>query len=67
GRALIRILMVSQFGDGVALATLELGCRLPAPFTPAPPGTIEGVRVNVHGGLNFNMAVDPRSTLFIEL
>ena len=42
-------------------AILEVGCRLGA----GNPGiTIEGVRVIVHGGLNYNIASDPRLTVF---
>ncbi len=67
GRALIRIHMVSQSGDMEAIATLELGCRLPNPVTPAPPDAIEGIRLNVKGGPNFVIAIDPRSTLFIQI
>ncbi len=67
GRALILIHMVSQSGDMEAFATLELGCRLPDPVTPSPPGTIEGIRLDVKGGLNFDFAIDPRSTLFIQI
>ena len=67
GRALIRIHMVSQSGDMEAIATLELGCRLPNPVTPTPTGTIEGIRLDVEGGLNFDFATDPRSTLFLQI
>lgn len=65
GLAMIRIHLMDEGGNWVADAVLRLGCRLPdANF---PPSTIEGVRVNVQGGLNFNLEVDPTSTLFIEL
>ena len=67
GLALIRIHMVSQFGDMEAIAELELGCRLPDPVTPPPLGTIEGIRLKVKGGLNFDMALDPRATLFLQI
>jgi hypothetical protein len=67
GQALIRIHMVSQFGDMEAIAELELGCRLPAPVTATPAGTIEGIRLKVKGGLNFDMALDPRATLFLQI
>ena len=30
-------------------------------------GTIEGVRVFVDGGLNYNLATDPKLTLFVNL
>ena len=70
GLAMIRIeLFVPSIApfDGetwVADAILTLGCILPEVVVPA--GSIEGVRVNVQGGLNFDIA-DTRSTLFIEL
>lgn len=67
GQAFIRIHMVSDSGDMEAIATLELGCRLPDPVTPTPAGTIEGIRLDVEGGLNFNMEFDPRSTLFLQI
>jgi hypothetical protein len=67
GLALMRIHMVSQFGDMEAIAELELGCRLPEPVTVTPPGTIEGIRLKVKGGLNFDMALDPRATLFLQI
>ena len=64
GNAMIRIALFSG-GAWIADAILRLGCRLPqADF---PTSTIEGGRVNVQGGLNFNEEVDPRATLFIEL
>lgn len=64
GNAMIRIELFSG-GEWIADAVLRLGCRLPnANF---PPSTIEGVRVNVQGGLNFNREEDPRATLFIEM
>ena len=50
-----------------AIATLELGCRLPNPIKETPEGTIEGIRLDVEGGLNFDFAIDPRSTLFIQI
>ncbi len=59
--------MVSQFGDLEAIATLELGCRLPDPVTSTPTGTIEGIRLDVKGGLNFDFAIDPNSTLYIQI
>ena len=63
----MRIHMVSQFGHDEAIARLEIGCRLPQPVTPTPPGTIEGIRLKVKGGPNFDMAIDPRATLFIRV
>ena len=30
-------------------------------------GTIEGARVFVDGGLNYNIAADPKLTLFVNL
>ena len=68
GLALIRIHMVSQFGDMEAIAELELGCRLPDAETLLSPDTvIEGIRLKVKGGLNFDMALDPRATLFLQI
>ena len=60
---MIRIHLLSE-GNWVADAILRLGCRIPG--AKFPLSTIEGVRVNVQDGLNFNIAVDPRATLFIE-
>jgi len=46
-------------------AVLEIGCRLPG--NKGIFGTIEGVRVIVDGGLNYNLPADPKSTLFVNL
>jgi hypothetical protein len=46
-------------------AVLEIGCRLPG--NKGIFGTIEGARVLVDGGLNYNIAADPKSTLFVNL
>ena len=46
-------------------AVLEIGCRLPG--NKGKFGTIEGARVLVDGGLNYNIAADPKSTLFVNL
>jgi hypothetical protein len=46
-------------------AVLEIGCRLPG--NKGIFGTIEGARVLVDGGLNYNLAADPKSTLFVNL
>ncbi len=74
GLAMIRIhLLVDD--QWVADAILRLGCILPGAKVPGAKGgvagagvrggALEGVRVNVQGGLNFNMEVDPGATLFI--
>lgn len=65
GRAQIRVRLVDDVGGTEADAVLEVGCHLPE--NPGPPGTIEGVRLNVRGGLDFNQAIEPRATLFINL
>jgi hypothetical protein len=44
---------------------LEIGCHLPG--NPGAPGTIEGVRLTVLERLDFNQAIEPRATLFINL
>lgn len=63
GRALILVRL--KAGDMEADAILEIGCRLPG--SPGIPGTIEGIRLLISGGQNFNMETDPRSTLFINI
>jgi hypothetical protein len=75
GLAMIRIQLMVD-GNWVADGILRLGCILPMAKVPgakggvADPGVrggaLEGVRVNVQGGLNFNLEEDPRATLFIE-
>ncbi len=77
GLAMIRIQLFAYDGTWIADAILRLGCILPGAKVPGAKGgvagagvrggALEGVRVNVQGGLNFNMEVDPTSTLFIEL
>ena len=64
GRALIRIRLDPQGGKKVD-AVLEIGCRLPG--NDGIFGTIEGVRVMVDGGLNYNLPADPKSTVFVNL
>lgn len=76
GLAMIRIHLLVG-GNWVADAVLTLGCILPGAKVPGGKGgvadegvrggAIEGVRVNVQGGLNFNLEVDPSATVFIEL
>ena len=64
GRALILVHL--EYDDGLeADAILEIGCRLPG--NGGIPGTIEGMRILIGGGLNFNAAADPRATLFVDL
>jgi hypothetical protein len=65
GRALIRVQLKPDFGRR-SDAVLEVGCRLGA-ANPGIPGTIEGVRVMVDGGLYYNLPADPKSTLFVDL
>jgi hypothetical protein len=65
GRAEIRVRLVDDVGGTKAAAILEVGCHLPG--NPGAPGTIEGVRLNILGGLDFNQAIEPRATLFINL
>ncbi len=70
GRAMILVELVADGTGMKANAILELGCRLNAPDTQpggGVPGTIEGIRIVIDGGLNFNVAADPRSTLFVDL
>ena len=63
GRALILVRLKAR---GMrADAILEIGCRLPG--SPGIPCTIEGIRLLLDGGQNFNMVTDPRSTLFIDI
>jgi hypothetical protein len=63
GRALVLVRLVADEGGLEANAILEVGCELPG----NPPGIIEGVRLKVVNGLNFNQAFEPRATLFINL
>jgi hypothetical protein len=66
GRALILIeLKPGTKGGKKVDAVLEIGCRLPG--NKGIFGTIEGARVFVDGGLNYNLAADPKSTLFVNL
>ena len=65
GRAKIRVRLVGDVGGTEFDAVLEVGCHLPG--NPGAPGTIEGVRLNVQGVLDFNQAIEPRATLFINL
>ncbi len=64
GRVLIRIRLDPEDGKKVD-AVLEIGCRLPG--NKGIFGTIEGARVMVDGGLNYNLPADPKSTLFVNL
>lgn len=64
GRALILIRLKPKGGKRVD-AVLEIGCRLPGNMGIF--GTIEGARVFVDGGLNYNIAADPKLTLFVNL
>ena len=64
GRVLILIELKPEGGKKIN-AVLEIGCRLPG--NKGIYGTIEGARVFVDGGLNYNLAADPKSTLFVNL
>ena len=64
GRVLIRIELKPEGGKKID-AVLEIGCRLPG--NKGIFGTIEGARVFVDGGLNYNLPADPKSTLFVNL
>jgi len=69
GRALILIELKPEGGKKKGgkkvTAVLEIGCRLPG--NAGIFGTIEGVRVLVDGGLNYNLPADPKLTLFVNL
>ncbi len=73
GRALILVHLTVDGEQGRGFdAVLEIGCRLPgnngAPGTiPGVAGTIEGVRLKMEGGPDFNHAADPKATLFIRM
>ena len=64
GRALILIRLKPKGGKKVD-AVLEIGCRLVN--NVGIFGTIEGVRVFVDGGLNYNLPADPKLTLLVNL
>ena len=70
GVARMQILMVSDVDGEVMKGTLELGCRLPGGL---PPTALEGIRLKVKKGQNFNMepplvgGTTDRATLFIRL
>ncbi len=64
GRVLILIQLKPEGGKKID-AVLEIGCRLPG--NKGIFGTIEGARVFVDGGLNYNLPADPKSTLFVNL
>ncbi len=63
GRALILIELSGA--DGTRSAVLEVGCRIAGNDGLGVGETIEGVRLTVEGGLNYNIAADPSITLFI--
>ncbi len=58
GRALILVHLVDAAGTMQADAILEIGCRLPG--NPGVSGTVEGIRLLIGGGLNFNEPADPK-------
>ena len=63
GRALILIELSGA--DGTRSAVLEVGCRIPGNDGLGVGETIEGVRLTIEGGLNYNIAADPSITLLI--
>ena len=65
GRALILVHLEDDAGTMETDAILEIGCRLPGNLGIS--GTIEGIRLLLGSGLNFNEAADPRATLFIDI
>ncbi|MFQ6028034.1 MAG: hypothetical protein ACE5Q6_11120, partial [Dehalococcoidia bacterium] len=65
GRVLILVHLMDVAGTIDADAILEMGCRLPG--NPGVSGTVEGIRLLISGGLNFNEPADPRGTLFIDM
>ena len=65
GLARIQVQLAPDSGAGKAEAILEVGCLLPG-IAPHP-GVPEGVKLNVLGLLNFDLAIEPRATLFINL
>ena len=65
GRAIILVSLENERGE-VPDGVLEIGCRLPG--NDGVSGTIEGIRLVIGGGgLTFNIAADPRSTLFVDM
>src|SRR2546425_6726438 len=57
GTAKLRVRLETDSGAMEADAVLEVGCHLPG--NSGAPGTIEGVRLNVRGALDFNQAIQP--------
>ena len=67
GDALFKVELVSDDTGMKTDGVLRLGCQLPE---NKPAGSIEGIRIDIPGVGNFDMAPDPdpmRSTLFIRL
>ena len=62
GRAFILVHLVDENKEE-ADAILEVGCRLPG--NAGISGTIEGMRLVISGGLNFNEVPNRRATLFV--
>ena len=69
GFANIRVHLVADQGPGAGAefdATLQIRCLLPGnDFTP--PRWVEGIRITVQDGLNFNKTLDDGNTIFIDL
>ncbi len=61
GRAFILVHLTDENGEETD-AILEIGCRLLG--NDGISGTIEGMRLVIRGGLNFNQVPDRRATLF---
>ena len=65
GSANIRVHLVVSGGGPEFDAVFMIRCNLPGVNTP--PSWVEGIRINVQGGPNFNKTVEDPTTLFIAL
>ncbi len=65
GEAQIRVNLFLLDGSSAGTATLSIGCLLGPPRS-YPRGAFEGTRLNIDGGLNFDMD-EEGITLFIKL
>jgi hypothetical protein len=69
GFANIRVHLVADAGPGAGAefdATLQIRCLLPGNDS-TPPSWVEGIRITVQDGLNFNKTVEGGGTLFLDL
>lgn len=69
GFANIRVHLVADDGPGAGAefdATLQIRCLLPGNDS-TPPSWVEGIRITVQDGLNFNKTVEGGGTLFLDL